>query len=155
MVSKRDIYAIIGAYGLGRVLPPGSSRAAAKSIIRVIAAPAARLGVAAARKHPLGAAALLGYGAYEAGLLDPGIEFGQKVITKTRKKTMSKFNRAIKEGMKMVRASNQYGKKGTITNPKKVFGMVAKAVSKAKKGGKLPKKGVLRKIGSHARGVFK
>lgn len=150
MVTKRDIYAIIAAYGLGRVLPPGSSRAAAKSVIRVLAVPAARLSVAAARRHPVGAAALLGYGAYEAGLLDPGIEFGQQIITKTRKKAMTKFNRAVKEGMKIVKASTSYGKKGTINNPKKAFSAVTKAVSKINRGKGLTAKGILRKVGQAA-----
>ena len=77
------------------------------------------------------------------------------IVPSKRNKAMSKFNKAIKEGMKMVRASNQYGKRGSITNSKKVFGMVAKTVSRARKGAKLPKKGVLRKIGSYARGLFK
>jgi len=154
MVTKRDIYAIVAAYGLGRVLPAGSSRAAAKSIIRVIAAPAARLGLAAGRRHPVGAAALLGYGAYEAGLLDPGIEFGQEVITKTRKKTMTKFNRAVKEGMKIVKASTSYGPKGIINNPKKAFSAVTKAVSKARRGAKLPIKGVLRAVAKKANAIL-
>jgi len=150
MVTKRDIYAIIGAYGLGRVLPQGSSRAAAKSIIRIIAAPAARLGVAAVKKYPVGALALAGYGAYEAGLFDPGIEFGQQVITKTRKKAMTKFNRAVKEGMKIVKASTSYGPKGIINNPKKAFSAVTKAVSKVNRGKGLTAKGVLRKVGQAA-----
>jgi len=77
------------------------------------------------------------------------------IVPSKRKKAISKFNKGIKEGMKMVRASNQYGKKGSITNAKKVFGMVAKTVSKAKKGGKLPKKGVLRKVASYTKGLFK
>ena len=77
------------------------------------------------------------------------------LVPSKRKKAISKFNKGIKEGMKMVRASNQYGKAGSITNPKKVFGIVAKTVSKAKRGVKLPKKGVLRKIGSYARGLFR
>ena len=77
------------------------------------------------------------------------------IVPSKRKKAISKFNKGIKEGMKMVRASNQYGKKGSITNGKKVFGMVAKTVSKARKGGKLPKKGVLRKVASYAKGLFK
>jgi len=154
MVTKRDIYAIIGAFGLGRVLPAGSSRRAAKSMIRVIAAPAARLGVAAAKRYPVGALALAGYGAYEAGLLDPAIEFGQEVVTKTRKKTMTKFNRAVKEGMKIVKASTSYGKKGIINNPKKAFSAVTKAVAKARKGGKLALKGILRKVGQKAKQIL-
>jgi hypothetical protein len=77
------------------------------------------------------------------------------LVPSKRKKAISKFNKAVKEGMKMVKASNQYGKVGSITNGKKVFGMVAKTVSKARKGAKLPKKGVLRRIARYTKGLFK
>jgi hypothetical protein len=67
---------------------------------------------------------------------------------------MTKFNRAVKEGMKIVRKSPSYGKKGTISNSKKAFAAVTKAVSKARKGGKLPKKGVMRSVQSKAKGIL-
>ena len=76
------------------------------------------------------------------------------LVPSKRKKAMTKFNKAVKEGMKIVRSSNQYGKKGTISNAKRAFGAVTKAVSKARKGAKLPKKGVLRKVQSKARGIL-
>jgi len=76
------------------------------------------------------------------------------IVPTRRKKAMTKFNKAVKEGMKIVRSSNQYGKKGTISNAKRAFGAVTKAVSKARKGAKLPKKGVLRKVQSKARGIL-
>jgi hypothetical protein len=76
------------------------------------------------------------------------------IVPTRRKKAMSKFNKAIKEGMKIVRSSNQYGKKGTISNAKKAFGAVTKSVSKARKGAKLPKKGVLRKVQSKAKAIL-
>ena len=76
------------------------------------------------------------------------------LVPSKRKKAMTKFNRAVKEGMKIVRSSNSYGKKGTISNSKKAFAAVTKAVSKARKGGKLPKKGVLRKVQSKAKGIL-
>ena len=56
--------------------------------------------------------------------------------------------------MKIVRSSSSYGKKGTITNSKKAFAAVTKAVSKARKGAKLPKKGVLRSVQSKAKGIL-
>lgn len=71
-----------------------------------------------------------------------------------RKKAMTKFNRAVKEGMKIVKASSSYGKKGTISNSKKAFSAVTKAVSKARKGGKLAKKGILRKVQTKAKGIL-
>jgi hypothetical protein len=66
---------------------------------------------------------------------------------KARKKTKTKFNRAISAGMKAVRNSTSYGKKGTINNSKKAFSAVTKTASKINKGGKVAKKGITRKIG--------
>jgi len=76
------------------------------------------------------------------------------IVPSRRKKAMTKFNKAVKEGMKIVRSSNSYGKKGTISNSKKAFAAVTKSVSKARKGGKLPKKGVLRKVQSKAKSIL-
>jgi len=72
-----------------------------------------------------------------------------------RKKAMTKFNRAVKEGMKIVKQSTSYGKKGSISNAKKAFSAVTKTVSKARKGGKLAAKGVLRKVGQKAATILK
>jgi len=76
-------------------------------------------------------------------------------IPTKRKKAMTKFNRAVKEGMKIVKASTSYGKKGTISDAKKAFSAVTKTVSKARKGGKLAAKGVLRKVGQKAATILK
>ena len=76
------------------------------------------------------------------------------LVPSRRKKAMTKFNKAVKEGMKIVRSSNSYGKKGTISNSKKAFAAVTKSVSKARKGGKLAKKGVLRKVQSKAKQIL-
>ena len=76
------------------------------------------------------------------------------IVPSKRKKAMTKFNRAVKEGMKIVRSSSSYGKKGTISNSKKAFSAVTKSVSKARKGGKLAKKGVLRKVQQKAKGIL-
>jgi len=76
------------------------------------------------------------------------------LVPTKRKKAMTKFNRAVKEGMKIVRSSTSYGKKGTISNSKKAFSAVTKSVSKARKGGKLAKSGVLRKIQRKAKQIL-
>jgi len=76
-------------------------------------------------------------------------------IPTKRKKAMTKFNRAVKEGMKIVKQSTSYGKKGSISNAKKAFSAVTKTVSKARKGGKLATKGVLRKVGQKAASILK
>ena len=75
-------------------------------------------------------------------------------IPSKRKKAMTKFNKAVKEGMKIVKSSSSYGKKGTFSNSKKAFSAVTKTVSKARKGGKLPKKGVLRSVAQKAKGIL-
>jgi hypothetical protein len=76
------------------------------------------------------------------------------LVPKKRKKAMTKFNKAVKEGMKIVKASKSYGKAKTINNPKKAFSAVTKAVSKARKGGKPAAKGVLRKVGQKAKQIL-
>jgi len=76
------------------------------------------------------------------------------IVPSKRKKAMTKFNRAVKEGMKIVRASSSYGKKGAISNSKKAFSAVTKSVAKARKGGKAPKTGVLRKVFLKAKGII-
>ena len=93
------------------------------------------------------------------GIQRPGDVLISEAITTAlvptkRKKAMTKFNRAVKEGMKIVRSSSSYGKKGTISNGKKAFSAVTKAVSKARKGAKLPKKGVLRSVQSKAKSIL-
>ena len=77
------------------------------------------------------------------------------LVPTRRKKAMSKFNKAVKEGMKIIRSSTSYGKKGDINNSKKAFSAVTKTVSKQRKGGKLPKKGVLRSVARKARSILK
>ena len=175
MPTKNELLSIIAGYGLKGVLPRGSTRAAAlaatKTIVKAgrIVIPAAgrasipigraalRGGAALARRHPIGATAALGYGAYEAGLLDPFIEEGQELaedvvipIKKSGRKTRSKFNRAVSSGMKAVRSSTFYGKKGTINNAKRAFGAVTKTASKINRGKKVSTKGV---TGTIARAV--
>jgi len=68
-------------------------------------------------------------------------------IKRLTKKRLSKFNQSIKAGMAAAKASASYGKKGTINNAKKAFTAVTKTASKINKGGKVAKKGALRKIG--------
>jgi hypothetical protein len=76
-------------------------------------------------------------------------------VPSKRKKRMTKFNAAVKQGMSIVKASTHYGKKGTINNPKKAFTAVTKTVSKVKKGKATPKTGILKKVATAARKRFK
>jgi hypothetical protein len=61
---------------------------------------------------------------------------------KTKKRVKSKFNKAVSGGMKAVRSSKFYGKKGTINNAKRAFGAVTKVASKVNQGKKVSTKGV-------------
>lgn len=75
---------------------------------------------------------------FEQGLTD--LEFGLK---KRVKRTKSKFNSAVSAGMKTVKQSTSYGKKGIINAPKKAFKTVVKVASTVNrmiKAGKKPKK---------------
>jgi hypothetical protein len=85
-----------------------------------------------------------------AGMENLQQEFIQPAKRKV-KRTKSKFNKMVSSGMKSVRASTSYGKKGTINNAKKAFSLVTKAASAVTKGRKLPKSGIKRKIMSSMR----
>ena len=155
MVTKREIYQIIAAYGLGygtkAILPRGSTRQAAKVTITRIARPLAGLAFAAARANPPLALFGAGVAAHELGLLDPLYERAAPV----KKKAMSDFNKAVKKGVAIVKASPSYGKKGVISNSKKAFTAVTKTVSKARKGQTSPKSAVLKKVFKAAAALFK
>ena len=169
MPTKEEMYSIIAAYGLGRALPAGSTRRATvaalkgmvkagKVVVPAVAKPVGRGAVGLARRHPVGAAATGLVALQQLGLLDPVIEPVQEFVEeevviplrKSGKKSRSKFNRAVSSGMKAVRASTFYGKKGTINNAKRAFGAVTKTASKINRGKKVSTKGV---TGTIARAV--
>ena len=77
----------------------------------------------------------------EQGLAD--LEFG---IKKKVKKTKSKFNKMVGAGMKKVKETTSYGKKGVINAPKKAFKVVVSAASAVNRGKKLPKSGLKRNL---------
>jgi len=82
-------------------------------------------------------------------------EAGKTAGAKTRKKVKSKFNKAVSAGMKTVKASTSFGKKGKITNAKKAFSTVTKTASRINKGAKVAKSGITRKIGLAVKKVLK
>ena len=86
---------------------------------------------------------------FEQALTD--IEVG---AGKIKARTKSKFNKAVSAGMKAVKASTSYGKKGTISNSKKAFSAVTKTASKINKGAKVAKSGITRKIGLAIRKIL-
>jgi hypothetical protein len=91
---------------------------------------------------------------FEQGLTD--IEFG---IKKKVKRTKSKFNSAVSKGMKAVKQSTSYGKKGIINAPKKAFKAVVSMASKlnkaGKKGTKAPKTGIQRILHGAMKGIWR
>ena len=100
----------------------------------------------------------------ERGLRNPTIGVGEdlggvtsgvrKEAQKQKRKVTTKFNKAIREGMKVVRTSTSFGKKGTISNAKRAFSTVTKTVSKVRRGLKMPKKGITRKIALAAKRIL-
>ena len=86
---------------------------------------------------------------FEQALTD--LEVG---VGRTKTKVKSKFNKAVSKGMKVVKDSTSYGKKGTINNAKKAFTVVTKTASRLKKGGKVAKSGITRKIGLAIRSIL-
>ena len=158
---------------------PGFSRSAAKAAVAAIgrvAPPVARAGTGlatrAALANPALTGAALGLGALQTErgqqLLDLAAERGradrirfnealdtltQTTLPKAKKRTKSKFNRMVSVGMKTVKASTSYGKKGTINNSKKAFKVVTSTASKILKGGKVATSGIKRKLGLKMRRI--
>lgn len=148
------------ARGFGTVSPPVARGA--------LGVGRAALGGAAAfgRAHPTAAAVGTVYVLNELGYLEPvkrelsqfpqtfredlprfegpEVQKAFAPLVKAKKK-VSKFNKAISAGMKTVRASKSYGKRGTISSAKKAFSAVAKTVAGLGKR-KTPSKGIRRAI---------
>ena len=70
-----------------------------------------------------------------------------------RKRKPSAFNRAVSAGMKAIKKSTSYGKKGTIMPVKKAFALVTKLASAKKKKKKAPKSGIRRRIWNAMKGL--
>jgi len=70
-----------------------------------------------------------------------------------RKKKPSAFNKAVSQGMRVVKKSTSYGKKGIIKPAKKAFSVVVKLASAKMKKKKAPKSGIRRKIWNAMKGL--
>ena len=153
------------------IAAPGFSRSAAKAAVRAIGPLATRAAPAALAYSPVATGTALGLGALqtqpgqqlldlaeERGRMDR-IRFEQALtdltvgVKKRKVKTSSKFNKMVSAGMKTLKASTSYGKKGTVSNAKKAFSVVTKAASAVSKGHKLPKSGIKRRIMSIMRKI--
>ena len=84
-----------------------------------------------------------------------GLPIAGRPAVAPRRKKVSKFSKAVSAGMKTVKASTSYGKKGTINNAKRAFTAVTKTASKINKGGKVAKSGITRKIGLAVKRILK
>ena len=180
MATKDQLYQRIAASGLCRTLPAGSTRAAARTAVNgivrtgriavpaaaraaaTVAPPLARGAASLARRNPYVASGAALLAAQQAGLFDPFVEPVQDFveeevvipIKKSGRRSRSKFNKAVSTGMKAVRASTYYGKKGTINNAKRAFSAVTKTASKINKGKKVSTKGVTGKIARAIRSIL-
>ena len=75
------------------------------------------------------------------------------VVPHIRKRAVSKYNKAVSAGMKAVKKSTSYGKKGTIKPAKKAFALVTKLAAAKKKKKKAPKSGLRRRIWNAMKGL--
>jgi len=160
-----DLEKIMYGYIVGRALPKGTTRMAAKATLaaavtagRAASPYVARGAVAAA--PPLARAAVnpyvgipLGLAAATYGTQQYLDESGKQeeinvardefiaalvpTARKIKKRQRSLYNRAMAKSMKVIKNSAYQGKKGTLSNAKKTFGMVSKTVSKIIKGKKV------------------
>jgi hypothetical protein len=70
-----------------------------------------------------------------------------------RRRKLSGFNRAVSAGMKAIKKSTSYGKKGTIKPAKKAFTLVTKLAAAKKKKKKAPKSGIRRRVWNAMKGL--
>jgi len=180
MATIDQLYQIIAAYGLGKVLPSGSTRAAAKVAVKGIvktgkivvpvaarataaaAPPIGRAALGVARRNPAIATGTALLALQQAGLLDPIIDPVSEAVEenvvipmkKSGKRTRTKFNKAVSKGMSAVKMSKFYGKKGQINNAKRAFGAVTKVASKVNAGKKVSAKGVTGTIKRAIKGIL-
>ena len=138
---------------------PGFTRSAARTAVTAIARGGARVAVA----NPYAAGVGLGLGALQTApgqdLLAAAEERGRQdrlrlerfvqdtlatTSYKVKKRKKSAFNAAVSAGMKALKGSTSFGKKGSISNGKKAFALVTKVASGLVRGRKAPKSGARR-----------
>jgi len=83
------------------------------------------------------------------------VEFQTKEkVKRSAKKRATKFNKAVSSGIKALKGSASYGKKGIISNAKGAFKTATKAASARIQGKKMPKSGPSRIAYKAAKGVY-
>jgi len=70
-----------------------------------------------------------------------------------RRRRPSSFNKAVSAGMRVIKKSTSYGKKGEIKPAKKAFSVVVKLAAAKKKKKKAPKSGIRRRIWNAMKGL--
>ena len=147
MVTKKDLEVAIAAYGLGRILPAGSTRAAARAAVgavvrggRVVAPVAARAApvvgrgaLAAARANPITSAAALGLGLQQAGAFDPVTEAIEAEVERRTAQIMAPIEMAQRPDVQS--AAVKVAKRKVSKYSRAVKAGMA-AVKKSKFGGK-------------------
>jgi len=90
----------------------------------------------------------------EAAIMSQPVSLPPDTVPRLKKRAVSKFNRAVSKGMKIVRDSTSYGKKGKINNAKRAFSAVTKVVSLKKRKKKAPRSGIRAKIFRGIKGII-
>ena len=90
----------------------------------------------------------------EAAAMSQPVSPPPDLVPRLKKRAVSKFNKAVSKGMKIVRASTSFGKKGKINNAKRAFATVTKVVSLKKKKKKAPRSGIRAKIFRGIKGIL-
>jgi len=90
----------------------------------------------------------------EAAAMSQPVSPPPDLVPRLKKRAVSKFNKAVSKGMKIVRASTSFGKKGKINNAKRAFATVTKVVSLKKRKKKAPRSGIRAKIFRGIKGML-
>ena len=90
----------------------------------------------------------------EAAIMSQPVSPPRDIVPRLKKRAVSKFNKAVSKGMKIVRESTSYGKKGKINNAKRAFAAVTKVVSLKKRKKKAPRSGIRAKIFHGIKGIL-
>ena len=90
----------------------------------------------------------------EAAIMSQPVSPPRDIVPRLKKRAVSKFNKAVSKGMKIVRESTSYGKKGKINNAKRAFAAVTKVVSLKKRKKKAPRSGIRAKIFRGIKGML-
>ena len=86
------------------------------------------------------------------GDVNPGFE--DVPVKRMTKRKKSSFNKAVSAGLKALKGSTSYGKKGVLSNAKAAFKTATKAASARSKGKKMPKSGPSKIAYKAAKGVY-